>query len=221
MTEGVLASNNKSLSQKMTDLLQRKPVILQLLRFVAIGVLNTALDFLILNFFTQAFNIKSGFGLGSINVPGFLLAVVQSYFWNKYWTFGSTAETISAVKNFFRLVLVGVIGFLAFVLAVLGAKMVAPAYFYLFVLVIYVIIQVVILHSFGFFGQQSSNQKGSFLPFFLVSVVGLIINSVLLALVSNQGLVANEQLNVNIAKIVATFGSLIWNFIGYKLIVFK
>ena len=215
-----LVINNTSLSQKITNLLQRKPIILQLLRFVAIGVLNTALDFLVLNFFSETFNIKKGFGAGGVNIPGVLLAVVQSYFWNKYWAFASMGETVSTVKNFFRLVLVGSVAVLAFGLALFGAKMSAPAYYYLIVLGIFILAQIVIWHSFGFFRKLDILPKGSFLPFFVVSAIGLVINSALLAVISQTGIVANEQLNLNIAKIVATGGALVWNFIWYKLLVF-
>jgi putative flippase GtrA len=61
-----------------------------------------------------------------------------------------------------------------------------------------------------------------FWTFLVVSLIGLLVNSGLLAFISsNMQLVESPDLNKNLAKIVATFASLVWNFIGYKLIVFR
>ena len=65
--EGQLLTFN----QKLTQLLANKPVILQILKFAAIGALNTALDFIILNYVTKAFGVESGLNLGLLNVISF------------------------------------------------------------------------------------------------------------------------------------------------------
>src|SRR5580765_5827519 len=101
--------------------LARKPIIYQILRFAAIGILNTALDFIILNFVSKTLGIESGLRLGTINVIGFSAAMVQSYFWNRYWAF-SQNETADVMKNFWRLLSVGGIGIVGFVAVLVGAK---------------------------------------------------------------------------------------------------
>lgn len=59
----------------------------QLGKFAAIGFLNTAIDFGVLNMLSAATGITSGFVIGGVNVPGFGAAVINSYFWNKFWVF--------------------------------------------------------------------------------------------------------------------------------------
>jgi len=60
--------------------------------------------------------------------------------------------------------------------------------------------------------------------FLAVSVIGAILNSGVVFLISTYmdpmfGL--SQSVWVNLAKVVATGFSLIWNFLGYKFIVFK
>jgi putative flippase GtrA len=210
----------------LQNLLASKPVILQLLRFAAIGVLNTALDFIILNFISKALGITSGFQLGTINVIGFGAAVVQSYYWNKHWTFDAT-QTADAVKNFVRLVVVGGIGAIGFLAVLAGAQYNAQPLYYALVLAIFLIVEVIAWHGFGLGRSGSmvtSPASSQFVAFLVVSVIGLILNSALVGLVSGYlatSALANPDLLKNIAKIVATVASLVWNFFGYKPIVFK
>jgi len=212
-----------SFADKINDLLQKKPVILQLLRFAAIGVLNTALDFVVLNFVSKTLNISSGLKLGQVNVIGFSLAVIQSYFWNKHWAF-SEEQAVSLWKNFIRLVMVGAVGTLAVIFVLLGAKVVARPSFYLIILLVFLVAQVVLWVAFGLSKTivKNQNQGRQFITFIVVSVIGMLINSILLSLISQHfAVVANADLNKNLAKILATFASLVWNFVGYKLIVFR
>jgi putative flippase GtrA len=210
----------------MQRLLTQKPVILQLLRFMAIGFLNTALDFIILNFISKALGITSGFRLGTINIIGFAAAVVQSYYWNRHWAF-NTAQTADVIKNFIRLVVVGGIGVFGFLAAIFGSNMHAGPTYYIFVLVIFVIAELAALVSFGLNSQNpgETSQGQQFFAFVVVSIIGLVINSLIIALVSHylatHNVLTNQDNLKNAAKVVATGISLIWNFIGYKLIVFK
>lgn len=215
-----LPVQNITLSQKITMLLEKQPVILQLLRFGAIGVLNTALDFLILNFVSKTLGVDSGFKLGQINIAGFILAVIQSYFWNKYWAFDT--QSITLFKNFIRLLLVGGLGVGALALVLLGSKIGAQPSYYLFILLVYVIAEVVLWLAFGFSKLTQTAASNSFISFVIVSVIGLVINSLLISVITSQiTLVSNADLNKNLAKILATGASLVWNFVGYKLFVFK
>jgi putative flippase GtrA len=208
---------------KVDEMLQKYPIILQLLRFAAIGVINTALDFLVLNFISKTLNISAGLKLGQVNIISFSLAVVQSYFWNRYWAF-SAGQVLTLWKNFIRLVLVGALGALAVIFVLIGAKVSASPSFYLIILLAFVIFQLAMWIGFGLSKTVASadNQSKQFIIFLVVSIIGLIINSILLSLISQHfAIVSNADLNKNVAKILATFVSLIWNFIGYKLFVFK
>lgn len=136
------------------------PIVWQFAKFGLIGILNTLLDFGILNLLSYTTKVYSGGWLIVINVFSFLAANLNSYFWNKSWTFNS--KTRGAVNEFGR--------------------------------------------------------------FLLVSVIGFVINSVILWFLTTLmkpigGM--RPQLWENAAKLVATVIYTIWNFIGYKLIVFK
>lgn len=132
----------------------------QLAKYGLVGVLNTLLDFSVLNLLSYIFSIYSQSSLILINVFSFLAANLNSYFWNKYWTF------------------------------------------------------------------QNQNKKvvGELLKFFIVSVIGFLLNSAILWFFTTRikplfGF--SPQVWLNIVKLVATVVYIIWNFIGYKLIVFK
>jgi putative flippase GtrA len=60
--------------------------------------------------------------------------------------------------------------------------------------------------------------------FLIVSIIGAGINSLVVYLVTSHispmfGL--SQTLWLNVANLIATGAALIWNFIGYKLFVFK
>jgi len=212
-----------TMANNLEGLLARKPIILQLLRFAAIGVINTALDFVVLNFISKSLNVSEGLKLGQVNVISFSLAVVQSYFWNRYWAF-NTQQALSLWKNFYRLVLVGALGALAVVFVLIGAKVAAAPSFYFIILLVFIVAELAMWIGFGLSkaALPESDRSRQFIIFLIVSLIGLAINSVLLSLISQHyAIVQNADLNKNLAKILATFISLIWNFIGYKLFVFK
>jgi len=63
-----------------------------------------------------------------------------------------------------------------------------------------------------------------FTLFLLVSLTGLLINTVAVRIISTNitpGIEIHPQIWANIAKILATGASGLWNFFGYKNIVFK
>jgi putative flippase GtrA len=207
--------------------LNRRPVILQLLRFVAIGAINTTLDFIIFNTVSKFLGIESGFQLGLINIVGFIAAMVQSYFWNRYWTFGNAnagGVSISPIKELLRLILVGGLGAAGFVVVLLGARYQVAAVFYLVVLAVFVGVQLMLWLIFNL-KQKADDHAAHFMVFAIVSIIGLLINVGIVSLASHY-LVGtrwgvNADLLKNEAKILATVVSLIWNFIGYKLLVFR
>lgn len=227
-------------TQQLSEFLARKPVVIQLLRFACIGALNTALDFLILNLITEGLGIQAGFSLAAINVVGVVAAVVQSYYWNKHWTFGDST-TVSLVRQFVSLLLVGGLGFVAFVCAVwpsisellasrgLGVPVLAGGVFYYgIVLLLFLLVQIVIGVHLGFRaqpGQPAGSATVEFGKFVLVSILGVLINSVVLTVLVAVFTAVDPSLAgglaKNMAKFIAVFVSLVWNFVGYKFLVFR
>lgn len=131
----------------------------QLSKFAAVGFLNTAIDFGVLNLLSAATGVTSGFIVGGVNVPGFGAAVVNSYVWNKYWVFK---------------------------------------------------------------GREGAARD--FPKFIAVSLVGLFLNSAFVVFMTTYippafGL--GDEAWLNLAKIMATVLIFLWNFLGYKFLVFR
>lgn len=222
--EEVQYSKTNIITEKLAQILEKKPVILQLLKFIAIGVINTALDFIVLNFLISEFKITSGKLLGWVNIPGFILAVSQSYFWNRYWTFEKDLN-FSILKNFLRLVVVGVVGGLVFLLTLVASSMQLSSSYFLVILGIFIVCELCIWHNFGFFAKNkilNDVHMGKFTVFFGVSGIGLLINTTVIVLITSYiSLSIVPELNANFAKVLATIFSLIWNFLAYKFFVFN
>ncbi len=218
-TNQVLASPNK-----LELILQKQPIILQLLRFVAIGFLNTGLAFIIANLVSKYFGINDGNKLGASSAVGFFVATIQSYYWNKNWAFGE--QQASLEKNFIRLVLVGCLGFFALALVYLGSQFQAPYYYYIGALLVFGVAQLALWKSFGLGNRApaiaGAVAKNPAVLFFVVSLIGFVINFEIASHFSKAvHLTSNSDLNKNLALVAATAVSLIWNFIGYKIFVFK
>lgn len=210
---------------KLEKILKQNPVVLQLLRFAAIGGINTALDFAVFNFLSVKYEILAGVKLGSINVIGFSLAVIQSYFWNKYWAFGK--QEVSLVKNVIRLSLIGLLGCGVLFMVLWGRASGMGDNYFLGAIFVMILGQLVIWYTQRIKNEKSNDgQALQFAGFIAVSIVGLFINSIVVAGVSYYVLLfgfmsGSEDLIGSVAKLLATVASLVWNFIGYKLIVFK
>jgi len=127
----------------------------QIGKFAVVGVLNTVLDFAVLNLLISWSGISTGGPASIYKGISFTVAVINSYFWNKYWTF-------------------------------------------------------------NFKGKVSRE----FLQFFLISLIGFGINvgafSFVVNVVGNGG-----ALWANIGALAGTIAAFVWNFLGYKFIVFK
>jgi putative flippase GtrA len=129
-------------------------------KFLAVGTLNTAIDFGMLNLLSWLTGIYGGVRLTPINLPGMLLAVANSYLLNKHWTFKTPS------------------------------------------------------HS------RRGREMGSFM---LVSLIGVSLNTALLVAFTRfiaPPVALTAQLWENLAKALATGGALLWNFVGYKYLVF-
>lgn len=70
----------------MVNFLNRQS-LLQFMRFVVVGFLNTAIDFGILNFLIWVFGIAWGWPVIIFNGVAVVVAMTNSYFLNKHWTF--------------------------------------------------------------------------------------------------------------------------------------
>lgn len=146
----------------IANIIGRKiPIIFQFAKYAVAGVANTAVDFGVLNVLMFLTNTSKGEKIIILNSVAFLVAVIHSYLWNKFWTFKSTEKENSAVQ---------------------------------------------------------------FLQFLIVSLIAVLINGAIVYIISSKinpvfGL--SDVAWTNIAKVVATVISLVWNFIGYKFIVFN
>ena len=58
-------------------------------KFAAVGFLSASIDFAILNVVSALTGVTAGNTVGLINIPGFLVAVVNGYLWSKLWVFTS------------------------------------------------------------------------------------------------------------------------------------
>jgi len=132
----------------------------QFYKFVIVGGMNTLLDLSILNGLMIFTGIVAGWEFSAFKGASFAVAVINSYFWNKFWTFKKKQ----------------------------GGGIVE-------------------------FGQ-----------FVAVSLVGLGVNvgaaSLLVNFVGPQGGIP-PQLWASVGAVAAIVFSTVWNFIGYKLFVFK
>lgn len=71
---------------------------------------------------------------------------------------------------------------------------------------------------------EKSGMAGEFGKFFLVTLVGLLLNVGIASLIVNTGIFGScwgEKLLANIGAIFAAFVVIAWNFLGYKFLVFK
>ncbi|MDP3057703.1 MAG: GtrA family protein [bacterium] len=91
------------------DTLKENKFFMQFGKFFIVGILNTGLDFAVLNFLmwmTQTYKGPSMVIFGTIS---FAVAVTNSYFLNKYWTFGDKSKE-QVPQQFIKFLAVAVIG---------------------------------------------------------------------------------------------------------------
>lgn len=140
-------------------------LVKQFSKFVIVGGVNTGIDFAVLNTLMYVTGITSGLQLFVLNCISFSVAVVNSYYMNRRWTFKEAAA-----------------------------------------------------------GLGDKSNAVQFSQFFVVSIIGIVINGAILTTITTfiaPPFGVSEQLWANVAKLFATGGSLVWNFIGYKLFVFR
>ncbi|MBU2635291.1 bifunctional glycosyltransferase family 2/GtrA family protein [Patescibacteria group bacterium] len=146
----------------ITSLLGKKvPVVFQAGKFVTVGISNTLIDWGVLNLQILLTGITAGLFYPVFKGVSFLIAIINSFLWNKFWTF-KKGETEKAGTEF--------------------------------------------------------------LQFLIVSGIGLGINVGIASLAVN---VIGPQAGISpkiwatVGALIATMFSMVWNFLGYKFIVFK
>ena len=77
-------------------------------RYAIIGGVNTAIDFGVLNLLMWWTGIYTGKQIVLLNMIAFAVAVINSYFWNKYWTFKDRDN--ADIKEFSQFITVTLIG---------------------------------------------------------------------------------------------------------------
>lgn len=87
-----------------------QPFFAELGKFSAVGFLSSSLDFAVLNVVSAVTGVTAGFVIGSINIPGFSLATLNAYFWNKLWVFRAAADRRSLLREMPHFFLVTGIG---------------------------------------------------------------------------------------------------------------
>lgn len=136
------------------------PIFKQFAKFIAVGLANTSIDFGVLNTLSYFTGITAGIGLVPLNSISFIIAMTNSFFWNKFWVFE----------------------------------------------------------------EREGGATKEFGIFIAVTAIGLAINSAMVVFITSYFdpfFNLNPAQWENVAKLLATFLSLIWNFTGYKFVVFK
>ena len=134
-------------------------VLYQFAKFAAVGTLNTFINFGLLNMQSLATGVTSGPLVALFATVSFLGSTTNSFFWNKFWTFGSKARATA----------------------------------------------------------------GEAIKFYLVSVGGWTLNVGTVYVVVNflKPAGISPEIWLNIGGLTGVGASFLWNFLGYKFIVFK
>lgn len=199
----------------------------QLVRFAGIGFLNTSLTFAVLNFFMALTGMFKGTAVGVFSVIAFCVAVLHSYFWNKYWAFNNGGGTEKLFENIWQFVVAAVLGMAVLVAVVYGSRKGYPFSFYILLIAVLAGGEILMWKFYHLSRNLLSAVKQTnreFIYFIVISVVGALINYLVLKygtvyIPPKFGL--NPQLWANIIQALATAVSLVWNFAGYKILVFK
>lgn len=88
---------------------KKLPVIFQMGKNLLVGILNTFIDLGILNFLMWLSGIARGWQYTVFKALSFGAAVINSYLWNKYWTFEKKETKVGAgeFSKFFSIALGG------------------------------------------------------------------------------------------------------------------
>jgi len=88
----------------------KKTTLVQIVKFAIVGVGNTLVDWVVLFGLMRVTGITSGFGYSIEKGGSFLVAVINSYIFNKYWTFKAKGTKVAVeFSQFFLVSVVGMI----------------------------------------------------------------------------------------------------------------
>lgn len=106
---------------------KKVPAIYQMAKFVLVGALNTLIDLGVLNLLMAISGIYFGIFYSIFKAISFLIATINSYLWNKHWTFGKR-EKIFVPGEYLKFLVIVTIGLLinvtiaSFVVNVIGPQ---------------------------------------------------------------------------------------------------
>lgn len=141
---------------------QKQHSFIEIIKFLVVGVSNTAVDFVVLNFLLLVWG-ASGHGgtFATFKTISFSVAVINSYVLNKYWVFK---------------------------------------------------------------GETKYSHFHESILFFTVSCIGLLLNvcvSTGAFILIKNSLLIDPHIGANIAALTGSLFVFLWNFAGYKLVVFR
>jgi len=191
----------------------------QFIKFLVVGANNTALDFLILNILMKVFNIYKGWSLIFLNSLSFSIAVTNSYFINRFWTFKERAD--KKIKNI-QIILLSIIIFL-----LVNLKFLQIGFLSIFLICLFISLVIFVnFHIIKSFLTKENFIENTlkFGKFIFFTLVGIIINNGIVYIFTTFihpffGL--STILWANFSKALATIVTLFWNFTVYKFIIFK
>ena len=79
----------------------------QIVKFAIVGVVNTSVDFGVLNFLVTLTGIDKGLSLTILNGVSFIAAVTNSFFWNRLWVFEQEKNSFN-VNQFAQFFLISI-----------------------------------------------------------------------------------------------------------------
>ncbi|MFC1629689.1 GtrA family protein [Patescibacteria group bacterium] len=90
-------------------------VVWQAAKFILVGAFNTFVDLGVLNFLILISGVAAGIWYSAFKGISFIIAVINSYFWNKLWTFKKDDKENTRIadtqKEFFQFIVISLVGF--------------------------------------------------------------------------------------------------------------
>ena len=114
----------------LADIIGKKiKVIFQIIKFVGVGSLNTFIDLGVLNLLMLTYSIEAGPLYSLFKGISFVCATTNSYFWNKFWTFGKKEGKVIKTKEFIQFFAIAIGGLIinvitaSFIVNTIGPKL--------------------------------------------------------------------------------------------------
>jgi len=94
----------------LNKITEKYPTLYQFFKFAVTGIINTVVDFGVLNLLILASDKSSGVYFSIFKGISFTAAVMNSYFFNRFWTFKDRQEKNPGAQ-FGKFILISLIGF--------------------------------------------------------------------------------------------------------------